>query len=265
MNLMTLLMTVLGVSIGVLAGALLNAWWLRRKAREKLLIPPRWPLAARGVVTTDEHLVWHWLRDTFYDHIVMVKIPVQRFTLPIERERGPDSSERWLDLLNGVYTTFTVCNTDGKVVGCVDVPTKRGFSRANRELKETLLSDCAIAYTVVRSDRLPAGSAMRAAFLGEIPAAPVQTVQEACVGVDTSFYAEIDAFTRQKMKAAREAALKELNRDNQEAVPPAKNRNVGFNPDGTGTIRDLDKPDPFAKPWEDSFIYPADTRPARLE
>ncbi len=67
------------------------------------------------------------------------------------------------------------------------------------------------------------------------------------------------------MKAAKDAALKELNKETQqEAAQAAANRNVGFNPDGTGGLR-IDKGDRFATAWEDSFIQAADTRPARRE
>ena len=265
MNLTTWLMTVLGVAAGGLLGALLHAWWLRRNASARLRLPAKWPLGARGLVTTSEHEVWKWLRSTFHDHVVMVKIPVQRFTIPLDRGHGQAHSERWRELLNGVYTTFTVCTTDGKVVGCVDVPGKRGLSQDNFEFKETLLSDCGIPYTVVRGAQLPTGSAMRTAFLGEAPVELVQEVQET-FGGDSSFHAELAAFTTQRVKAAKEAALKELNRDAQQATQPAENRNVGFNPEGTGSIRAASgKPDRFAVQWEDSFIQAADTRPARLE
>ena len=264
MNLTTWLMTVLGVAVGLLPGALLNAWWLRRKARARLQLPHKWPLGARGVVTTSEHEVWRWLRHTFHDHVVMVKMPVQRFTFPLDKEKGQANSERWLELLNGIYTTFTVCTTDGKVVGCVDVPGKRGLSQDTCDLKEMLLSDCGIAYTVVRGARLPTGAAMRTAFLGEIPVERVEERHE-MLAEDSSFHAEIDAFTKHRMKAAKEAALKELNMGTRQAAQSANNRNVGFNSEGTGSIRVPDKPGRRTVLWEDSFMLPPDTRPARLE
>ncbi|OYZ71670.1 MAG: DUF2726 domain-containing protein, partial [Polaromonas sp. 24-62-144] len=145
---------------------LLTTWRLRKEADVSLRVPARWPLAARGLVTNGEDEVWKWLRSAFHDHLVMVKVPVLRFTIPMAGERN--NSAQWLELLSGVYTTFTVCTTDGTVVGCVDVPGKRGLGEASRELKEALLADCNISYTVVRSHSLPKVEAMRAAFLGEI-------------------------------------------------------------------------------------------------
>jgi len=264
MDLTIWLMTVLGVAVGALAGTLLYAWWLRRKASARLRWPVKWPLGARGLVSTDERDVWKWLRHTFHEHAVLVKVPVLRFTTPLDKEKGKANSERWRALLNEVYTTFTVCTADGKVVGCVDVPGKRGLSEANRELKEALLSDCGIAYTVVRGNHLPAGSAMRAAFLGEIPVEQVQESQDTRGG-SSSFHADLAAFTQKQMTATKEAALNELNKDAQGAAQPVSNRKVGFNLDGTSSTRVSDKPDRLAGQWEDSFIQPSDTRPARLE
>lgn len=267
MNLTTFFMTLLGIAVGVLAGILLHAWWLRRQSEVKLLAPATWPLRARGVVTTQEHNVWKWLRSAFPDHIVMAKVPVLRFTIPIERDEGTGAGQQWLELLNGVYTTFTVCTTEGKVVGCVDVHGKRGLSKSSRDLKDSLLSDCGIPYTVVLTTRLPPADAMRAAFLGEIPGSQGQEDQDHQeTRVDhSSFHEELDSFTRQRVKTAKEAALKELNKDSYQGAQPGKNSDVGFNADGSGTIRSPDDADRFAVQWDDSFIQPLDTRPAKLD
>ena len=211
-NLTTWLMTLLGLAVGALTGALAYAKWLRRKSSARLRLPAKWPLAARALVTPAEYEVLKWLRKTFHDHAVMVKIPVLRFTIAIDKGKDPANEARWLDLLTGVYTTFTVCTAKGKVVGCVDVVGKRGLSQANRELKETLLSDCKIAYTVVRRNQLPTGHAMRAAFLGEIPPDQLSAEVETRGG-SSSFHADLDAFSEQRIKATKEAALKEINRE----------------------------------------------------
>ena len=260
-------MTGLGVAMGLLLGALLSAWWLRRKAGVELRSVGKWPLGPRGLVTTHEHEVWTWLRHTFHDHVVLVKIPVQRFTTPLDRgngkRRGKGHSARLLELLSGIYTTFTVATTDGKVVGCVDVPGKRGLSQDDFEVKEALLADCGIAYTVVRGVQLPTSIAMRAAFLGESAVEQVRAFHQTRSG-DSSFNAEVDAFTRQKMKTAKLAALKELNKDEQQRVQAALDRKAGVDAQGAAPNK-TDKPDRLAGQWQDSFIHPADTRPARLE
>lgn len=275
MNLTTWLMTLLGILAGVLAGALLHAWWLRRKSAIRLRPPAKWPLKARGLVTTDENEVWHWLRTTFAEHVVMAKVPVLRFTIPLElqadKEKNKAERERLLEMLDGVYPTFTVATLDGKVVGCVEVPGKRGFSPASQALKEALLSDCGIPFTTIRASRLPAASAIRAAFLGELAVENEQETeilgQEALKppGGDSRFQAELNAFTQQRINAAKDAALKELNRDTGAIAASAKAASVGFNAEGTGTIRTPEEAGRFAERWEDSFIQPLDTRPAKLE
>lgn len=291
MDAMTWEMLLLGLVAGLLAGAGVHAWWRKREEDPKLRMPETWPLRARGLVTTEEQEVWAWLRRTFDDHTVMVKVPVPRFTIPTDKAdksskagKGKTESERWLEVLNGVYTTFSICTTDGKVMGCVDVPGRHGLSEGNRELKESLLSDCGIGYTVVRAGQLPAAKAMRAAFLGELAGddEEAQTTR----GGDSSFYADLDAFTREKMQAAKEAALKELNRNARDtaqpapsspraaaAAPgrrPAKAVDAVFKPESSGAYEAARLSGrlgqgQFNVPFEDSFTRPSDLRPARLE
>lgn len=264
MNLTTLMMLLLGLVVGLVLGAALYAFWLRRKADESLRVPSKWPLVSRVILTNKEYEVLKWLRSTFPDYMVMAKLPVLRFTTPTDTDKNGGGT-RWQDLLGGVYCTFTVCTTNGNVVGCVDVPGKNGMSKANRDLKESLLSDCRIAYTVVRSAALPTPSAMRAAFLGEIAVEDTMEDQ-ATRGGDSSFHADLDSFTRQKKMAAKEAALRELNKSEQAEVP-AKSQPAGFNPDGTGAHgsgKSSHKPNRFPTQFEDSFTHADESRPAKL-
>lgn len=260
MNLTTLLMTILGLLAGAVIGVFLYAFWLHRRSNEALRMPDKWPLAARVLITNEEYEVFKWLRATFHDHLVMVKLPVLRFTMPTETDRN-GGGRRWQDLLGGVYCTFTVCTANGNVVGCVDVPGKRGISKAGRDVKESLLSDCRIAYTLVRSTSLPKASAMRAAFLGELEVED-QVDHQHTMGGDSSFHADLDSFTRQKRAAAKEAALRELNKAN-EAKSASRAQPAGFNPDGTGAFA-AKKSGRYPQQWEDSFIQSDESRPARL-
>jgi hypothetical protein len=262
MDLSTWLMIALGLVPGIALGVLLHWGWLRRQAAAPLRLPVHWHLNARGLVTSEEQNVWKWLRTAFPDHAVMVKVPVMRFTIP-SKSRADKHAPDWHDLLNGVYCTFTVSTLDGKVVGCVDVPGKRGLAKANRDMKESLLLACGIGYTTVSGASLPSGSAMRTAFLGEAPVATADA-QETRAG-DSSFHAALDEFTSEKVRAAKAAAMQAL-KDKQAAEPGPreKGRKVGFNPDGSGAFQVRDKPDRFAVPWEDSFIPPGDSRPAKL-
>lgn len=134
-------------------------------ARKRKQFPKRWPLQARVIVNTEECRVWGWLAKVFYDHHVMIKTPVTRFTLP----RLTTNGQQWHELLSGVYCTFSICAGDGRVVGCVDVPRKGGLSRSNFQLKQSLLAECGMAYSVVNSDSFPTMAEMRTEFLGEPP------------------------------------------------------------------------------------------------
>ena len=149
---------------GIALGVLVSAWMARRAAHAQKRIPKQWPLNPRVVVNTEERKVWRWLSRVFFDHHVMVKMPVTRFTMPRSQENGL----HWYKLLSGVYATFTICTPEGRVVGCVDVPGVKGISRGNRQLKLTLLSQCGIAYWVVQSDALPTLAEIRTEFLGDL-------------------------------------------------------------------------------------------------
>lgn len=149
--------------LGILAGAFGHARHAKRKEQAKRKIPRKWPLAVRAMVNTREKLVWRWMNRAFVDHHVMVKLPVTRYTMPHAKQEG----QHWFQLLSGVYCTFTVCTPEGKVIGCVDVPSLHGLSLSNQTLKHTLLSQCNIRYWVVDPENLPNTTSIRAAFLGE--------------------------------------------------------------------------------------------------
>jgi len=147
---------------GVL-GAFFYAWWYRKNEMSKRRIPRRWPLTSRALVNSKERHVWRWLVRSFHDHHVLIKVPVTRFTMP----QVKDESQHWFQILNGVYCTFTICTNEGRVVGCVDVPSHLGFSLSNQTLKHSLLSQCDLRYWVVDPDSLPNPDSIRATFLGE--------------------------------------------------------------------------------------------------
>ena len=146
-------------------GAFAHRYWVAKTERAKRRIPKHWPLTPRAIVNSEEARVWNWLARAFYDHQIMIKLPVTRFTVPRDREKGMV----WYRLLNGVYCSFTVCTADGRVIGCIDVPGKNALPRNTRLLKHSLLTQCELPYWVVRSSSLPTVSEIRAEFLGETP------------------------------------------------------------------------------------------------
>lgn len=236
------------VLVGVSTGLLVSAWRARQAERARKLIPTRWPLNPRLLANTDERSVWRWLNTSFPDYHVMVKLPVTRFTLPQERVH----SKRWYELLSGVYCTLTVCGSDGNVVGCVDVHGNVRLSRRNRQLKQTLLAQCGIAYWVVESRDLPTREEVRAEFLGEIP----QNLD----GLQSEIH--IDA-ARQKLRAAlaRQRENREVSRP-PKAPYSVRDWRVSESEPSTLTM-DSDLPD---NSWQqaDSFVAPLDSRRGTL-
>lgn len=149
--------------LGLVVGAALLYWRNKRALRHTRRIPKHWPLRLRPLVNNSERRVWAWLSKVMFDHQILIKLPVTRFTSPANQEEA----SHWYKLLNGVYCTFTICNMDGKVMGCVDVSGPKGISLGNQNLKHTLLMQCGLQYWVVDPAKLPHLSAIRSAFLGE--------------------------------------------------------------------------------------------------
>ncbi|HYW58299.1 MAG TPA: DUF2726 domain-containing protein [Polaromonas sp.] len=154
----------LAAASGMAVGVLGFRSWAARAARKKKRLPDKWQLQARPLLTDTEHEVWHWLKSAFFDHHVLVKIPVIRFMAP----RTEAVRIQTHVLLSGVYCTFTVCAADGTAIGCIDLPGPRGLKASNRNLKQKLFAECGMAYAVVRASNLPTLEAVRAEFLGEI-------------------------------------------------------------------------------------------------
>ena len=246
-----------GVLTGALAWRLVMQWQEQRRRR----FPKRWLMEARGLLTTSEHEVWHWLKGAFYDHQVLIKTPLSRFTRPRNKADGQACSFR----LGTMFCTFTVCTSDGTVIGCLDVPGKAGLLRSHRETKESILTSCGIAYAVVRASNPPTLEAMRAAFLGEIDVGFVDSEGAMAEDIAEEFKEELRAFAAGQ---SQPAPLAEARVSLQTRLEFArKGRVADFNPliTQTGTLED-GAPRGFADTmlWRDSFLAPPDTRPAAL-
>jgi len=151
------------VPVSLALGALVHQLWVERRNKQQRRIPKHWPLGSRPLVNSDEARAWSWLARAFYDHHIMIKLPVTRFTLPRDKQQGM----HWYRLLGSVYCTFTICKADGRVIGCLDVPGQTGLPRSTRALKQSLLTQCGLPYWIIRSDALPTIAEIRAEFLGE--------------------------------------------------------------------------------------------------
>lgn len=273
---------------GMATGAACHHGWLARAARKKRRIPTHWHLQARSLLLDAEQEVWHWLQRAFFDHHVLVKVPVIRFVSPRNEAEG----QRSFELLKSVYCSFTVCAADGTVIGCLDVPGPQGLRASNRDLKRKLFAECGIAYAVVRASNLPTLEDVRAAFLGEIdlsddePAAPAilgqppmalpaDEADDMATVPDTMRAADGGALVADTqhaqhtehaaahvdmaaMAAARSSLQAKLERNR-------KIRFTNFDPlsTGSGIVHDVhdDAEHHFAVQWEDSFITPDDAPP----
>lgn len=251
-NLTVWMLTLVAAAAGAVVGALLWAWLTGRSARRRKMIPKRWPLNPRVLANTEERKVWRWLTQSFSDHYVMIKIPVTRFTLPRTKEQGL----HWYKLLSGVYCTLTVCRSDGRVIGCVDVLGPSGLPRSNRHLKQSLLSQCGIAYWVLAPDGLPTTEEIRTEFLGEAAAeagAPERERDEARVNA-----------ARLNLSAAIERQ-----RRSRISVPltPTTGANAGLTLESQAAADSrLGNASGFSSGWqyENSFIAPLDSRRGEL-
>lgn len=211
MNAWTLIVSGLSMLAGVALGAWLWAWRIHRQARARLHIPAHWPLRARRIVSGNEKDVWAALKNIFHDHVVMVKVPVLRYTKLHDTEKFNVSAkaeaaveaenERLQELLINLYTTFTIVTNTGKVIGCVDLLGKVALPQASRDLKEGLLSDCGIAYLMVSASDLPDASKLRALFLDELPVERIE--HQVTRGGDSVFQADLTAFTKQHAHGPR--------------------------------------------------------------
>lgn len=152
-----------GALVGLAIGAGLVFWWQKLVQRTQRRIPREWPLRLRPLVNSQERQVWIWLTKVMFDQQILIKLPVTRFTMPAQQTEAP----HWYKILNGLYCTFTVCDTQGRVIGCVDVPGPQGLSMSNQTLKHGLLAQCGVRYWVVDPDNLPHLAQIRTAFLGE--------------------------------------------------------------------------------------------------
>lgn len=225
----------------VVTGAVLYAWRARRALHIQQSFFTNWPLSVRPLVNTEECEVWRWMCKTFPAHQVNIKIPVTRFTLPLEREQA----ESLYKLLNGVYCTFTVCSPDGRVAGCADVMGANGPPGNNRQLKQALLAKCGIGYCVLNPTGLPTTAGIRSYFLNEtVPAKPAKQTrprEERYRELEAALLAE----SRQKLSTA-------LNR--QRTI-----RDSGFStltPDSDG-----DKGQSMRPVWQrNSFLVPLEGR-----
>lgn len=136
--------------------------------------PDRWPLLARSVVKHNEAIIWRWVRASFPNQRVLLKLPFSRFTSPID----PITGREYYDMLNGLYATFTITDREGKVLGCIDLVSSMQGTTSSQRIKEGVLLQLGIAYEVLQGTSLPTPAAIRMAILDEHADAADSTFEE---------------------------------------------------------------------------------------
>ena len=144
------LLVVLSALAGAAAATATWVWWLRRPPKP-VPLPSEWALSARPVFSTDERRVYRLLREALPHHIVLSKLPLVRFSQPVD----PSRVRYWYDLLGSIHVTFAVCSANGRVLAAIDLDTDRGNSRRVLQIKQSVLAACRVRYLRCPVDHLP--------------------------------------------------------------------------------------------------------------
>ena len=242
-------LAIAGVIAAFSAGIFVAAWFAKRTARLKRLAPKQWPLSPRAIINSEERKIWRWLELAFVDYSVMVKLPVTRFSIPNSAEQGL----RWYELLTSLYCTFTVVRADGRVMGCVDLPSRAGRPSKAQRMKASMLAQCSIAYFILQHGAEPTVAQIRFKFLGEMASAmPQGNYQAAAVQAASSSLRS--SITRSRQIRHNHSGPAPL-----AASSPAP-LTIGSNSDYAGLPSSG-----FNAQWQDdSFIMPLDSRKAAL-
>ncbi|MFT3666644.1 DUF2726 domain-containing protein [Piscinibacter sp.] len=142
------------VALSALAGAAAASatwlWWLRRPPKQ-VPLPTEWALSARPVFSTDERRVYRLLREALPHHIVLSKLPLVRFSQPVD----PGRTRYWYELLGSIHVTFAVCSANGRVLAAIDLDTDRANSRRILQIKQAVLGACRVRYLRCPVENLP--------------------------------------------------------------------------------------------------------------
>lgn len=145
-----ILIAVIAALVGVAVASMGWVWWQRRPAKP-VPLPTEWALTARPVFSTDERRVYRLLREALPHHIVLSKLPLVRFSQPVD----PARVRFWYDLLGSIHVTFAVCSANGRVLAAIDLDTDRGNSRRVLQIKQAVLGACRVRYLRCPVENLP--------------------------------------------------------------------------------------------------------------
>jgi hypothetical protein len=139
------------IASGLIGVALLLVWRGAMLTRRSDDLPQDWPLAQRPVFTVAEHEMYTRLRTALPQHIVLSKVPLVRFSQPL----NPKELAYWFNLLGPLHVSFIVCADGGRVLAAVDVERHdRSASHRAATIKQAVLATCRIRYLKCPEDQL---------------------------------------------------------------------------------------------------------------
>jgi hypothetical protein len=151
----------LAAAMGISGGVVGCRGWAGLRRRQMNKLPDHGDLKLRPLFNELDQAAWLWLQHVFAEHKILIKVPLVRFL------SGGTADFQSLVQIKGMYCTFTVCSSQGRVLGCIDVVGAKAIHESQRELKKKLFETFGLAYTVLTVDELPSPEAMRAVFLNE--------------------------------------------------------------------------------------------------
>lgn len=170
-------MTTLQILLGLLAVALLVAWWWFRqrgaanagKSLDRLDTVTGWPPQPTRVLGTHERLAFGVLVRALPGHMVLAQVPLARFLNVPRRNSYAD----WLRRIGNQCADFVVCDMAAQVVAVVEL---QGAQTGERQLKRLTrirrtLKAAKIPLHVWNESTLPSADAARTQILPETEAA----------------------------------------------------------------------------------------------
>ncbi|MFM2067285.1 MAG: hypothetical protein RLZZ584_2194 [Pseudomonadota bacterium] len=139
------------LACGLIGLALSLVWRGATMTRRGVDLPDDWPLAQRPLFTLPEREMYCRLRSALPHHIVLAKVPLVRFSQPLDHKE----QAYWFNLLGPLHVSFIVCADNGRVLAAVDVERHdRNSSRRATTIKQAVLATCRIRYLKCHEDQL---------------------------------------------------------------------------------------------------------------
>ncbi|MEY4750248.1 MAG: hypothetical protein RIQ60_2462 [Pseudomonadota bacterium] len=146
------------IAICLIGVALLLVWRGALVAQRSDHLPDEWPLAQRPLFTLAEREMYGRLCTALPQHIVLCKVPLVRFSQPL----NPKELPYWFNLLGPLHVSFVVCTDSGRVVAAVDVERHdRSASHRVATIKQAVLTTCRIRYLKCQEDQLASSAELQ--------------------------------------------------------------------------------------------------------